>query len=50
MTSFRKYYNFRSVCIEALEWSKLTTSEGQLVENENLDDTKLDIMETTTDQ
>ena len=58
-TAIKKYNDFRSVRIEALEWFKVTTSDGQstristerkTVENENLDYIKIDIMQTTTEQ
>lgn len=29
-TAIKKYNDFRSVCIEALEWLEITSSEGQL--------------------
>jgi hypothetical protein len=58
-TVIKKYNDFRSVRIEALEWFKVTTSDGQstristerkTVENENLDYIKIDMMQTTTEQ
>ena len=57
-TAIKKYNDVRSVQIEALEWFKITTSEGQstristeteIVDDENSDYTKINIMETTTE-
>ena len=56
-TAIKQYNDYRSVRVEALEWLKITSAEGQstrvsterkLVENEVLDYIKIDIMKTTT--
>ena len=56
-TAIKKYNDFRSVRVEALEWFKVTNKEGKSarvstirkrVESETLDYIKIDIMETTT--
>ena len=58
-TAIKKYNDFRSVRIEALEWFKVKTSDGQTsrvsterrtVEKEVLDYIKIDIMQTNTKQ
>ena len=58
-TAIKKYNEYRSVRVEALEWIKITSAEGKstrvpterkTVEKEVLDYIKLDIMQTTTQQ
>ena len=56
-TAIKKYNDFRSVRVEALEWFKVTNKEGKSarvptirkrIESETLNYIKIDIMETTT--
>ena len=56
-TAIKKYNDFRSVRVEALEWFKVTNKEGKsarvptirkMIESETLNYIKIDIMETTT--
>ena len=58
-TAIKRYNDYRSVRIEALEWFKITNQEGKStrvstitknVEEELLDYIKIDIMDTTTEQ